>query len=42
MTEIKQTAAQVLEAAVENDLIHRNVFAKVTVPKTEAEEREPI
>lgn len=42
MTEIKQTAAQVLEAAVENDLIHRNVFAKVTVPKTEVEEREPI
>ena len=27
---------------MENDLIHRNVFAKVTVPKTEAEEREPI
>ena len=42
MMEIKQTAAQVMEAAVENDLVHRNVFAKVTVPKTEAEEREPI
>ena len=27
---------------MENDLINRNVFAKVTVPKTEAEEREPI
>ena len=42
MTEIKQTASQVLEAAAENDLVHRNVFAKVTVPKTEPEEREPI
>ncbi|MEG1884211.1 MAG: site-specific integrase [Clostridia bacterium] len=42
LAEIKQTAAQVMEAAVENDMARRNVFAKIRVPKTEAEEREPV
>lgn len=42
IAEIKQTAAQILDAAVENDYLHRNVFAKASIPKTGAEEREPI
>lgn len=42
MIEIKQTAAQILDVAVENDYAVRNVFAKVSVPKTGKTEREPI
>lgn len=42
MLEIKQTAAQILDAAVENDYAVRNVFAKVGIPKTGKTEREPI
>lgn len=42
MAEIKQTAAQVMEAALENDMIIRNVFSKVAVPSAEAPERMPI
>ncbi len=40
--EIKQTAVQVLDAAVENDYLHRNVFAKAKVPKTGKTTRRPI
>lgn len=42
MVEIKQAAAQILDAAVENDYAVRNVFAKVSVPKTGKTERAPI
>jgi len=40
--EIVQTASQVLDAAVENDYLHRNVFSRVSIPKTGCEIREPI
>ncbi len=40
--EIKQAAVQVLDAAVENDYLHRNVFTKAKVPKTGRTERRPI
>ncbi len=40
--EIKQAAVQVLDAAVENDYLHRNVFTKTKVPKTGRTERRPI
>ncbi len=42
MAELKQIASQILEMAVENDFLGRNVFLKVKVPKVEAEERKPI
>ncbi len=40
--EIKQAAVQVLDAAVENDYLHRNVFTKEKVPKMGRTERRPI
>ncbi|MDD3921449.1 MAG: site-specific integrase [Eubacteriales bacterium] len=42
MSEIKHTASQILEAAVENDLLFRNVFAKVRIPKIPAETRRAL
>lgn len=40
MKKAKQTACQILEAAMENDLLHRNVFKQVKVPfKAPAERR---
>ncbi len=42
MKKVKQTAAQVLETAIANDLLHRNVFAKVTVPRMPANERRAL
>ncbi len=42
MSELKQIACQVLDMAVDNDMIARNPFATVKVPKVEREERKPI
>ncbi len=39
---IKQTASQVIEYAVENDLAFRNVFAKVKNPDAPVTERQPL
>lgn len=40
--EVKITAAQILDVAMQNDIVYRNVFAKVTVPHIESEERRPL
>lgn len=42
MAEIKHTASQILDAAVENDLLFRNVFQKVKIPKVPANERRAL
>lgn len=42
MQGVKQTAAQILDLAMQNDIVYRNVFAKIKVPKVDAEERQPI
>ena len=39
---IKQTASQVMEYAVDNDLVFRNVFAKVKIPDAPVTERQPL
>lgn len=42
MLTVKQTATQILDLAVQNDIVFRNVFAKVKVPHVEPAERLPI
>ena len=42
LASIKQTASQVVELAMQNDIVFRNVFAKVSVPRIEGMTREPI
>lgn len=42
MAEIKHTASQILDAAVENDILFRNVFEKVKIPKVPANERRAL
>lgn len=42
MLTVKQTASQIMKAAMLNDILYRNVFEDVTIPKVEQEEREPI
>ena len=42
MNHVKQTASQIMELALENDIVFRNVFAKVRVPHVDANTREPI
>ncbi len=42
MQMVKQTASQILDLAMQNDLVYRNVFEKIKVPHVDAEERQPI
>ena len=42
MQMVKQTASQVLDHAMQNDLVYRNVFEKLKVPHVESIPREPI
>lgn len=42
MQMVKQTASQVLNHAMQNDLVYRNVFEKLKVPHVESIPREPI
>jgi integrase len=42
MQMVKQTASQVLDLAMQNDLVYRNVFEKIKVPHVESVPREPI
>ncbi len=42
MREIKQTAVQIMNMAVDNNLINKNVFMRVTVPDIEPKQRLPI
>ena len=35
LKEIKTTAAQILDIAVDNDIVFRNVFSKVSIPRIE-------
>lgn len=42
MKEIKNVAAQILEIAMENDIVFRNVFKKISVPQIEKVERRAL
>ena len=42
MQTVKQAASQVLDLALQNQMVVRNVFEKIKVPHVEAEEREPL
>ena len=42
LKEVKGTAVQILDIALDNDVIARNTFAKVTIPHIEAEERRAL
>lgn len=42
MIAIRQSAVQILEIAVENDILHRNVFSRVKVPSVAASERRAL
>lgn len=42
LQEVKQAAAAIMDFGMNNDIIFRNVFAKVKVPDIEAEERLPV
>lgn len=42
MKKVKQTAAQILNVAIENDLLHRNVFQQVKVPRIPPTERRAL
>lgn len=42
MQMVKQTASQILDLAMQNDLVYRNVFEKIKIPHVDAEERQPI
>ncbi len=42
LKKIKLTACQVLDVAMKNDIIFRNVFTNVEIPPIEAEERRPL
>ena len=39
---VKQAASQVLDLALQNQMVYRNVFEKIKVPHVDAEEREPL
>lgn len=40
--EIKQTAVQILALAMDNDIVYRNVFERVTVPELDAQDRRAL
>jgi len=42
MTEAKQAASAILDFALQNDIVFRNVFSKVTIQDTDAKVREPL
>ncbi len=42
ITEVKQAAAAALDFAMQNDIVYRNVFAKVSIPNAGKEERKPL
>ena len=42
ITEVKQAAAAALDFAMLNDIVFRNVFAKVSIPDAGADERQPL
>jgi integrase len=42
MTKVKLAAVQIMQIAMDNDVIYRNVFQKVTVPSVEAIKRRPL
>ncbi len=42
MNKVKLTAAQILQIAMDNDIIYRNVFAKANVPDVPAAKRRPL
>ncbi len=42
LRELKRTASQILELAINNDILFRNVFSKVPIPRIEKTERRPL
>ena len=42
MKTTKITAAQIMQVAMDNDIVYRNVFRKVTIPKKEPFQRRPL
>ena len=42
ITEVKQAAAAALDFAMQNDIVFRNVFSKVSIPNAGKEERKPL
>ncbi len=42
MRKVKLTAAQILQIAMDNDILYRNVFSKVNVPDVPAAKRRPL
>lgn len=42
MKEVKCTASQILEVAYDNDMLYKNVFAKISIPRIEPEQRRPL
>ena len=42
MKKVKLAAVQIMQIAMDNDVIYRNVFLKVTVPSVEATKRRPL
>lgn len=42
LKKIKITAVQILQVAMNNDIVYRNVFKKVTIPKKDAKKRRPL
>jgi integrase len=42
LKKVKLTAVQILSVAMDNDVIYRNVFTKVSIPSIEANKRRPL
>lgn len=42
LKKIKLTATQILDVAMDNDVIYRNVFTKVSVPSIDSKKRRPL
>ena len=42
IAEVKQTASQILEYAMMNDILYRNVFQKIPIPKASKKPRVPL
>lgn len=42
MTKVKLAAVQIMQIAMDNDVLYRNVFLKVIVPSVEATKRRPL
>ncbi len=42
MKKVKLTAAQIIQIAMDNDIVYRNVFAKTNVPAVPAAKRRPL